>query len=396
MYLKYFKFNREPFNITPDPDFLYLSPAHKEALASIIYGVEQRKGFVAVIGEIGVGKTTILRSYLNQVDPERLMAIYILNPMLSFTNLLRVIGRELGMPLSSLSTFEMVNQLQERLVEEFRKGRNIALIIDEAQNMPVDTLENLRMLSNIETSKEKLIQIVFSGQPEFQKTLNLPELKQLRQRIAVRTVISPMDMATGVNYIRSRLSKAAAIETVPFTAGALKEIVRLARGIPRVINILCDNCLISAYGYGEEVVSTRIVREVARDSGVEGSFFYRWQVPIFAGLSMLAIAALAGAMLLAPGPERREAQLPAPPARQVAQVGPHQEKRELPEPQEQEPQYLHRVVQRGDTLAKLVLEVYGKVDKRRLEMVKKANPGIDDENLIVEGGRIRFPLQKRQ
>ena len=390
MYLKHFKLNKEPFNITPDPDFLFLTPAHKEALASIIYGVEQRKGFIAVIGEIGVGKTTILRSYLNQIDSEKLVAIYILNPMLSFSNLLRVIGRELGVPLSSLSTFEMVSQLQEHLVEEFKRGRNIALIIDEAQNMPVDTLENLRMLSNLETAKEKLIQIVFSGQPEFEKTLNLLELKQLKQRIAVKAVISPLDLATGVTYILSRLRKATSIESVPFTTGALKEIVRLAQGIPRVINILCDNCLISAYGYGVQVVTTRIVREVGRDNAIEGSFFYRWQAPICAGSAIFVIASLAGVMLISPVPQQK-AQVSLP-----VQAQPEEER--LPPDREQDAgrRYQDRVVQRGDTLAKLVLEVYGRADKRRMRLVREANPDISDENLIVEGGRIRFPLEDKE
>lgn len=386
MYLKFFRFDKEPFNITPDPDFLFLSTAHKEALASIVYGVEQRKGFILVVGEIGVGKTTIVRSYLNQIDPAKLTAIYILNPMLSFDNLLRQICRELGLSQNTSNAFEMLNELQFYLVCQFREGRNVVLIIDEAQNMPVDTLENLRMLSNIETSKEKLIQIVFSAQPEFEKTLNLQELKQLKQRISVKAVISPLDLVAGVAYIRSRLAKAAGVGSVPFTAGALKDIVRFALGVPRIINILCDNCLINAYGRGQKLVNSAAARDVAIEYGIKDYTLYKYAFAV----SVILLFAVAGLSLYKlPTKPLEPSSAPSITTNQVVPAG----KPSIPPMGKG---YVDKVVQRGDTLAKLVTEVYGRADKGKIALVKKANPDITDENLIVEGVSLRFPLVKGQ
>jgi len=190
MYKKYYDLKKDPFQLTPDPAFLYLSPSHKEALASIIYGVKKRKGFVCIVGEVGVGKTTIIRHYLNQREKNQLKVIYIFNPNISYEGILKTIYQELGLKSKKPDVFSMVNHLHEVLIKEYRDGRNVVLIIDEAQNMPVETLENLRMLSNLETSTEKLLQIVLIGQPELDKILNLHELRQLKQRIAIRATIS--------------------------------------------------------------------------------------------------------------------------------------------------------------------------------------------------------------
>jgi len=391
MYLKFYQFNKEPFNITPDPEFLYLSPDHKEALASIIYGVEQRKGFIAVFGDIGVGKTTILRSYLSSIDRNKLIAIYLLNPMLSFANLLKILHRELGLSPSSLSNFEMVNQLHEHLIHEYGEGRNVVLIIDEAQNMPVDTLENLRMLSNIETTNEKLIQVVFSAQPEFEKTLNLQELKQLNQRIAVKTVISPLSKTEGLTYIRHRLKKAAVKESAIFTSCALKEIVRMAEGIPRVINILCDNSLITAFGYGKKVVGLGVVREVVRDFGIKKTFLLNTTLRIILGSLLLILGYFAISLNISLIPTRHPLPLHSvtgQPHNNASRVK-KQSKIHL----KIEKDFIDRIVEKGDTLARLVKEVYGHVDEETIRMVKKANPTIINEDLIIVGRRIVFPLR---
>ena len=391
MYLKFYQFNKEPFNITPDPEFLYLSPDHKEALASIIYGVEQRKGFIAVFGDIGVGKTTILRSYLSSIDRNKLIAIYLLNPMLSFANLLKILHRELGLSPSSLSNFEMVNHLHEHLIHEYGEGRNVVLIIDEAQNMPVDTLENLRMLSNIETTNEKLIQVVFSAQPEFEKTLNLQELKQLNQRIAVKTVISPLSKTEGLTYIRHRLKKAAVKESAIFTSCALKEIVRMAEGIPRVINILCDNSLITAFGYGKKVVGLGVVREVVRDFGIKKTFLLNTTLRIILGSLLLILGYFAISLNISLIPTRHPLPLHSvtgQPHNNASRVK-KQSKIHL----KIEKDFIDRIVEKGDTLARLVKEVYGHVDEETIRMVKKANPTIINEDLIIVGRRIVFPLR---
>ncbi|MDH3772231.1 MAG: AAA family ATPase, partial [Nitrospirota bacterium] len=178
MYLAYYGLQREPFHTTPDPSFLFLSPSHKEALGAIIYGVEKRKGFIAIIGEVGTGKTSILRAYLERKAPQKQKTIYIFNPVLSFHELLIAIFRGLELVPRHDDVPEMVNQLHEALVAEFQAGGTVVLAIDEAQNMPVETLENLRMLSNLETSTDKLIQIILLGQPELDSLLKQSSLRQ--------------------------------------------------------------------------------------------------------------------------------------------------------------------------------------------------------------------------
>src|SRR5208337_2709925 len=244
MYLDFFKFKKNPFHITPDPDFLFLSPSHKEASASILYGIEQQKGFVAITGEVGVGKTTILRSYLEGADPERIRVVYIFNAALSFEKLLNQIVSELGVPAVDEDPSQLVDSLFHYLIDEYKNDRNVVLIIDEAQNMPVETLERLRMLSNLETSKDKLLQIILVGQPEFEQKLNLPELRQLKQRMAIRCRIDALTHDESLAYIQHRLMKASLFHNPVFTKDALKRIVKEANGIPRIINVLCDNALV--------------------------------------------------------------------------------------------------------------------------------------------------------
>jgi general secretion pathway protein A len=399
MYLNFFNLKKEPFQITPDPSFLFLSPGHKEALASIIYGVEKKKGFVLIVGAVGVGKTTILRAYLEKAEKTSLKIIYLFNSNMSYHNLLRFIFRELGVAPESDDVCEMVNQLHRVLIDEYQEGRNVLLLIDEAQNMPADTLENLRMLSNLETATEKLIQIVFSAQPEFEKTLNLEELKQLKQRIAVKAVIAPLNREEALLYINHRLRKAAAKESILFTASALKEIVRNAKGIPRVINVLCDNCLISAFGYGKKKVGLAVVKEIIRDFGMERPFYLRWHLNLVLGL-LVALVACLGLYGRATLTAKNPSQTLRPVKSQLSQSSQSTRSETVPvvakiaDAPVTDDNLASRIVERGDTLARLIKEVYGRVDARLIQMVKKANPDINNENLIVEGGRIVFPTRK--
>ncbi len=266
MYLDFYSFKKSPFHITPDPEFLFLSESHKEASAALIYGIEERKGFIAITGEIGVGKTTILRAYLEGADPEKLKVVYIFNAVLSFESLLKQIFNELGLSAEQgAGVPELVNQLHRFLIEEYKNDRNVALIIDEAQNMPVETLENLRMLSNLETSKDKLVQIVMVGQPEFEQKLELTELRQLKQRIAIRCLIKPLNREESLAYIQHRLMRGSSFHNQVFTKAALKRIVDEAKGFPRLINILCDNGLITGFGYQCNPVTEKILKEVISD-----------------------------------------------------------------------------------------------------------------------------------
>ncbi len=206
MYLNFYNLKKEPFHITPDPEFLYLSPSHKEALGSIIYGIEQKKGFVVIIGAVGVGKTTILRSYLDSVDKQHLKIIYIFNAKLTFEELVKMIYQELGIEIKTNDIFDMVNNLYRVLIDEYTKGNSVVVVIDEAQNVPLDTLESLRMLSNLETPKDKLLQIVLVGQPEFAMRLNIDKLSQLKQRIAIRSTILPLSKNGNLQLYRTQVA----------------------------------------------------------------------------------------------------------------------------------------------------------------------------------------------
>jgi len=190
MYLEFYGFSKAPFRTTPDADFLYSSPSHKEALAALIYGIQERKGFIAITGEVGVGKTLILRAYLKTVDNNKQKSIYIFNPGVTFETLLTTILKELGVEPVSTQAAEMVSQLHELLIAEYRNEGMVVLVIDEAQNIPVETLEGIRMLSNLETSTEKLIQIVLVGQPELLALIRTPQMAQLDQRVSVRCTLT--------------------------------------------------------------------------------------------------------------------------------------------------------------------------------------------------------------
>ncbi len=279
MYQNFYHLKKEPFHITPDPEFLFLSPSHKQALGSIVYGVKNRKGFIVITGEVGVGKTTILRSYLEGVTKEKTKVIYIFNASVTFPNLLRTIYRELGLLPKTEDVVEMLNDLYQILMEEYKQGNTVLLIVDEAQNMPMRTLENLRMLSNLETSKEKLLQIVLIGQSEFEHIIDQYNLRQLKQRIAIRSTIVPFTRKESTAYIKHRLAKAANNGSPVFTSRALKRIVKEANGIPRNLNILCDNALITGFGYKMRPVSSKVVNEVVTDfNGEQEPSLLKWMI----------------------------------------------------------------------------------------------------------------------
>jgi general secretion pathway protein A len=300
VYLAYYGLQREPFHTTPDPSFLFLSPSHKEALGAIIYGVEKRKGFIAIIGEVGTGKTSILRAYLERKAPQKQKTIYIFNPVLSFHELLIAIFRGLELVPRHDDVPEMVNQLHEALVAEFQAGGTVVLAIDEAQNMPVETLENLRMLSNLETSTDKLIQIILLGQPELDSLLKQSSLRQFRQRIALWATICPLTEEESRAYIEHRIARASTTgtsllfnksedTTSLFTKSALNLIARQAQGIPRRINILCDNALITGFGRQCKPIPASVAKEIIRDFGVKEGFLFPSYLKWASGLAVIII-----------------------------------------------------------------------------------------------------------
>ena len=417
MYEEFYQLEKPPFRMTPDPEFLYLSPSHQEALAAIVYGVEQRKGFVVVVGEVGLGKTTILRCYLAQHDPKRLSIAYIFYANLTFKGLLETIFRELSIEDRPDDVVGMVNRLHDVFIEEYRQGRNVVLVVDEAQNMPIDTLENLRVLSNLETFTDKLVQIVLVGQPEFAETLNVRELRQFRQRIAVRSTLSPLTDEESQAYIEFRLSKAGSSSSSVFTRGALREIVKRSGGIPRMLNILCDSALITGLGYQKKPVTVAIVHEIIGD--LEGKIRAAGHLWVRVSLAALAALAVASVVLLVspfwgflqPGRDTARQIRNSPPAPTRPATGPSREPSPLPLPGDEgnraeasrpvvdaaarqpaeRPLVATRVVKKGDTLNRLAANVYGFVTAEVLQRIVKHNPGIGDGNRILVGTAIRFP-----
>lgn len=271
MYLQFYGFKEAPFNLTPDSKFLFLSHRHQEALAALLFGVQERKGFICLTGEIGCGKTTLCRAMLSQLDPEQVKICVVLNSYLNDLELLKTINEGFTLPAESDSKKALIDTLNEFLVSEFSLGHNIVLIIDESQNLRPETLEQIRMISNLETETAKLIQIILIGQPELRKTLTLSELEQLNQRITVRYHITPLDEGEVAEYIRHRLAVAEPQVDVNFTPQAVRQIFHYSRGIPRRINVICDRCLLVGYVTGTFTIDDkgveRAVNEVQGDLG---------------------------------------------------------------------------------------------------------------------------------
>jgi general secretion pathway protein A len=265
MYTKYFGFNEKPFTLTPNPRFIYLSKHHKEAFAHLLYGINNHYGFIELIGEVGTGKTTVLRTLLSQLNEESYKSALIFNPCLTGVELLHSINHEFGLNSVSEHTNELLEELNRFLLKENAQGNTVVLIIDEAQNLSPEILEQLRLISNLETEDDKLIQIVLAGQPELSTLLNLPELRQLNQRIAVRYRLRSMSIEETRAYIRHRMVVAGETGGVFFSSSALRLIHIYSGGLPRVINILCDRALLIGYGDEQRSISTSIITRAIRE-----------------------------------------------------------------------------------------------------------------------------------
>lgn len=270
MYKEFYHLRENPFNITADPDFYFSSHQHKEAITHLVYGIEQRKGIIAITGEIGTGKTTLCRTVLSQLD-DTIKTALILNPSFSDLQLLRLILEDLGIQTNAKTKYEMVDALNSFLLEEASQGNNVVLIIDEAQNLKVNQLEQVRLLSNLETEKDKLLQIVLVGQPELVDKLKLNELRQLNQRIAVRFHIGSLTREEIKEYIRHRLKVAQDSEftryAVHFTEDAVEAIFNISKGTPRMVNILCDRALLAGYASETFTIDENIIHKCSREVG---------------------------------------------------------------------------------------------------------------------------------
>ena len=265
MYLDFHGFREKPFNLTPDPRFVFLSKNHKEAFAHLLYGINHRVGFIALTGEVGSGKTTVLRSLLSQLDADHHRTALIFNPCLSATELLQNINRELGIPNNTSNNSSLLESLNQFLLQQNAEGRTVVLVIDEAQNLEASVLEQIRLISNLETDREKLIQIVLSGQSELLQILERNEMRQLSQRITVRYHLQPMDYTDTVHYIHHRLEVAGGKGGVVFSKGALKRIYRYSHGLPRLINVACDRALLTGYSRDTTRISSQVTAAGIKD-----------------------------------------------------------------------------------------------------------------------------------
>ncbi len=264
MYTAFYGLREKPFSLTPNPAFLYLSDSHREALAHLVYGLEQGEGFIVLAGEVGTGKTTLCRSLLERVETDTEIAI-LFNPSNNDIELLQSISEEFGLPVERRSRRQLLTGLNDFLLECHRGERRAVLIIDEAQNLSSSTLEQIRLLSNLETATSKLIQIILLGQPELEEKLDSDSLRQLRQRVTIRWSLRPFSPKDTAAYVNHRLYVAAGADREIFTPAALREVHRLTGGIPRLVNVLCDRALLAGYAESEHRVDARRLRQAARE-----------------------------------------------------------------------------------------------------------------------------------
>jgi general secretion pathway protein A len=453
-YGEFYGFVSAPFHITPDPRLLFPTETHHAALGAVEYGIKAGKGFIVVTGEVGVGKTTVLKTCLDALDPKAIKVIHLLNPALTKTELYGEILDGLDVPVPpGLTDSDAVRLLFGTLLAVHREGMQIVLSIDEAQRVPEETLESLRLLSNLETRRQKLLQIVLVGQPELEEVLAKHHLRQLAQRVAVRARIAPLSLRESCRYIdhRARLAGRSGKRRL-FTLPALLYLAYVARGIPRTINIVCDNALINGYGHGAKTVSLRIARESYMAMGLASPLRRAGVVTA----AVIALAGLAGSAELvrrhfatpqanphaaaptagrnAPPPAEESKSLTPPMGENTSGEalsapltpmgdsplqtfgippvpggeGPPAEPHEAANPSAaaSSPSVsdspasaaapdrrsdAHRVVRSGDTLYRLCVETYGSCDQQILRAIKSRNPQIAENGKIQVGEVIYLP-----
>ena len=320
MYCDYYGFREKPFNITPDPGFIFLSAHHREAFAHLLYGIDNHVGFISLTGEVGAGKTTVIRTLLGQLDRERYRTALVFNPCLSSLALMQHINREYGLPDGHTDTADLLRELNRFLLAENAAGRTVVLVIDEAQNLEPKVLEQVRLISNLETERDKLIQIVLVGQPELRALLERPELRQLGQRVGIRFHLQPMDFGDTRDYINHRLEVAGRRDATLFTDGAVRRIFRFSGGLPRLINLVCDRALLAGYTKERTPVTTAMAAAAIADVryGEKGRKSFRR--PVAAMLLLVVLLLLLGgqyALPRKPAPGK-----PAPPPASTPQLQP--------------------------------------------------------------------------
>lgn len=269
MYNAYFGFAESPFNLSPDPSFLYRSAQHEEALANLIYGVQSRKGFIVLTGEVGTGKTTMLECLRDFLEAQRIEFAFIFNSRINSDQFFEMIAYDLNLQCQRPTKTEVLFRLNEMLLQQASQGRTTALIVDEAHNLDWDVLEEIRMLGNLENRRGKLIQVILSGQPELDRKLDAPNLRQLKQRIVLRCNLEPFTEADTGEYVQSRLEKVGMPRQTVFPPEVLSEIHLRSTGIPRLINGICDNLLLISFAMETQVSTLEMLEEVSQDMRLE-------------------------------------------------------------------------------------------------------------------------------
>lgn len=269
MYNAFFGFEENPFSLSPDPAFLYRSTQHEEALANLIYGVQSRKGFIVLTGEVGTGKTTMLECLRDFLESQRIEFAYIFNSRVTTDQFFEMIAYDLDLRCERTSKTEVLIALNEMLIQQASQGRTAVLIVDEAHNLDWEVLEEIRMLGNLENRRGKLIQIILAGQPELDRKLDAPNLRQLKQRIVLRCSLEPFTPSEAAEYINSRLEKAGMPDQNVFSPELISEIHVRSQGIPRVINAVCDNMLLTAFALETRICDVEMLDEVCRDMRLE-------------------------------------------------------------------------------------------------------------------------------
>jgi len=459
MYCNHYGFSEKPFDVTPDPRFLYLTEEHRETLASLIYGIRERRGFITIIGEVGTGKTTLLNAALDRLD-EKTKIAFIFNTDVTFDQMLNMALYEWGLTKDeeNLSKTDAIQRLNHFAVEQLGKGGNVVLIVDEAQNLNNNVMENLRLLSNLETRRQKLIQIVLSGQPELDTKLGRHGLRQLAQRISLKRYIYPLDEKDTYAYLKHRLKVTQNSGKSPFTSEAQKLIWEYTNGIPRKINILCDNAFLIGYGLKIKKINGAVVREAAQDLNwcsplatspsldmpPQGYSGFAWveAKPPRRYLKLTAAVVAAGILFFSGGfflndedfqlapltrflsgisssflktvhraqDKERVPVLPQGINEQAVlkfKIETQKVPEETPEPKiraanekvshivesvKKEKLIRNVVVEKGDTLHRIIVQTYGAYDEVILKKVQKENPEIIDPGLILAGQTIRLPL----
>src|SRR5690348_8522462 len=269
MYNAYFGFTENPFNLSPDPEFLYRSPQHEEALANLIYGVRSRKGFIVLTGEVGTGKTTMLECLRDYLDTHRIEFAFLFNSRLTPDQFFEMMAYDFDLQCDRKSKTEVLFALNALLLQQAERGRTCVLIVDEAHNLDWDVLEEIRLLGNLETRQGKLLQIILSGQPELDRKLDAPNLRQLKQRIVLRCSLNPLTPEECAAYIDTRLAHVGMPNQQIFSPELMEEIFRRSRGTPRLINAICDNLLLTAFAEEQKVCTKKMLDEISHDLRLE-------------------------------------------------------------------------------------------------------------------------------